>query len=241
MLEASSLTWLAADYHLPATYSCRVPMSSITSALALPAPGPATVRLALMRAGIEVFGLEYVQSVLFPSIRAMSVHIRPPARVALTAQVLRAYKAEEHPHEISEAPISREVAHAEGPMTAYIQVPRPKQDAFCQVLGMIGYWGQASSLAWCTGIQESVPPLDECVLPLRLLQEQARLRPFFSCILSEFRDRSVAWHEVMPVAGGRISNALRLDVYVWPLTEVSQQESGRLLVRQAFTVSRASV
>jgi hypothetical protein len=108
MMEASSLTWLAADYQLPATYSCRVPMSSITSALALPAPGPATVRLAL-------------------------------------------------------------------------------------------------------------------------------LRPFFSCILSEFRDASVAWHEVMPVVGTRVSNALRLDVCVWPLVEVSQHGSGKLLIRQAFT------
>ena len=116
-----------------------------------------------------------------------------------------------------------------------IQVPRPVQNAFHQVLRMIGYWGQASSLAWCTGIQESAPPLAECVMPLRLLKGQTRLRPFFSCILSEFRDASVAWHEVMPVIGTRISNALRLDVYVWPLTEVSQHGSGKLLVRQAFT------
>jgi hypothetical protein len=72
-------------------------------------------------------------------------------------------------------------------------------------------------------------------MPLRLLQGQTRLRPFFSCILSEFRDRSVAWYEVMPTVGVRISSALRLDVYVWPLTEVSQQGSGKLLVRQAFT------
>ena len=95
MMDASSLTWLAADYHLPATYSCRVPMSSITSALALPAPRLLIVRLALIRAGIETFGLEYVQSVLFPPICAMSIHIRPPARVALTTQVLRAYKGKE--------------------------------------------------------------------------------------------------------------------------------------------------
>ena len=234
-MELSPLTWLSASYHLPATYSCRVPMSSFTSALALPAPGPATVRLALIRTGIEVFGIEYVQSVLFPHICAMPLHIRPPERVALTPHVLRAYKGEEKTQETSEAPISREVAHAEGQMTIYLQVPMSSRDPFSQVLSMIGYWGQASSLAWCTGIQESVPPLDECVLPLRLLQGQTRLRPFFSCILSEFRDRAVAWHEVMPVIGTRISNALRLDVYVWPLTEVSQQGSGKLLIRQAFT------
>jgi hypothetical protein len=238
MMDASFLTWLAADYHLPATYSCRVPMSSITSALALPAPGPATVRLALIRAGIEVFGIEYVQSVLFPHIRTMSIHIRPPERVALTPHVLRAYKAEEKTQEISEAPIYREVAHAEGLMTTYIQIPRPTQDAFRQVLRMIGYWGQGSSLAWCTDIQESFPAVDECVTPLRLLKGQTHLRPFFSCILSEFRDGSVAWHEVMPTVGARISNALRMDVYVWPLIEVFQHGSGKLLVRQAFTQTK---
>ena len=84
-------------------------------------------------------------------------------------------------------------------------------------------------------IENGTPPRDGCVTPLRLLQGQTRLRPFFCHILSEFRDRSVAWHEVMPVVGVRISNALRLDVYVWPLTKVSQQGSGKLLVRQAFT------
>ncbi len=237
MRDASSLTWLAADYHLPATYSCRVPMSSITSALALPAPGPATVRLALIRAGIEAFGTEYVQSVLFPSIRTMSIHIRPPERVAITLQVLRAYKAEEKTQGLSEAPIYREVAHAEGLMTAYIQIPRPLQDAFRQVLRMIGYWGQGSSLAWCTGIQESVPPVEECVLPLRLLQGQTHLRPFFSCILSEFRDGSVAWNDVMPLVGGRSKSPLRLDVYVWPLIEQVRHGSGKLLIRQAFSAA----
>jgi hypothetical protein len=39
----------------------------------------------------------------------------------------------------------------------------------------------------------------------------------------------------MPVVGVRILNALRLDVYVWPLTEVPRHGSGKLLVRQAFT------
>jgi hypothetical protein len=49
-----SWLWLAADYHLPATYSCRLPMSSATSAPTSPGPGPATVRLALIRTSIEL-------------------------------------------------------------------------------------------------------------------------------------------------------------------------------------------
>src|SRR5215813_2349757 len=122
-MEMSPLIWLRADYHLPATYSCRVPMSSVASARALPAPGPATVRLALIRTGIEVFGIKYVEEVLFPHICAMPIQIRPPERVALTSHVLRAYKVEDKTQVTSEAPVSREMAHALGPITIYIQVP----------------------------------------------------------------------------------------------------------------------
>src|SRR2546423_2086870 len=105
-------TWLAAEYHLPSLYSCKVPMSSMNSALVLPAPGPATVRLALIRTSIELFGLECVRDELFPQIRAMGTRIRPPEWVAMTAQVLHAYKVDEQAvgTQIITAPISRECA-----------------------------------------------------------------------------------------------------------------------------------
>ncbi len=233
-METSSLTWLAADYHLPATYSCRVPMSSLTSALALPAPGPATVRLALIRTGIEVFGLPYVEQVLFPHIRAMPLHIRPPERVAISPHVLRAYKVEDSTEAIIEAPVSREMAHAEGPVTISLQVPISLRKSFSQILSMIGYWGQASGLAFCTTIQTKPPEQEQCVRPLRLFPEQVPARPFFSCILSEFRDSRVSWEEVMPVIGARHKNPLRMDVYVWPLVLSVQQGSGKLYVRTSF-------
>jgi hypothetical protein len=236
-LEIGSSTWLCADYHLPSTYSCRVPMSSITSALACPTPGPATVRLALIRTGIEVFGLEYVQTVLFPHIRALPLHIRPPERVALTPQVVRAYKVEEKTQEIMEAPVSREMAHAEGSLSIYLHVPHSLQEPFHQILSMIGYWGQASSLAWCADLQNSKPLTEECVRPLRLFKQTTPVQSFFASILSEFRDPQVSWNEVMPHLRGRIANPLRLDVYVWPLIEHMQHGSGKVLVRQAFPVA----
>lgn len=65
-MSEAFLGWLAADYHLPATYSCRLPLSSANSALISPAPGPATVRLALIRASIELFGRDAVCDSLFP-------------------------------------------------------------------------------------------------------------------------------------------------------------------------------
>ncbi len=88
----SSPVWLAADYHFPSTYSCRIPMSSMSSAPVMPAPGPATVRLALIRTGIECFGLDAVREELFPVLRSAPVRVRPPERVAISQQVLRGYK-----------------------------------------------------------------------------------------------------------------------------------------------------
>src|SRR5260370_32740419 len=115
--------------------------------LAVAGPGPATGRLGFIRSGIEVFGLEYVRDELFPHIRAMGIQIRPPERVALTSQVLHAYKVDELAGgtQVNTAPISREVAHASGPLTVYSEVSARDIDLWTEVLQAIGYWGQASS------------------------------------------------------------------------------------------------
>jgi hypothetical protein len=68
-MNQTGLGWLAFEYHFPTTYSCRFPLSSSNSALISPAPGPATVRLALIRVGIEVFGRDVVRDKLFPTLR----------------------------------------------------------------------------------------------------------------------------------------------------------------------------
>jgi hypothetical protein len=127
------------------------------------------------------------------------------------------------------------MAHAEGSLSIYLQVPIPMQDDFCQLLQMIDYWGQASSFAWCTCIEKSPPPLDECVTPLRLLKNPVPLHPFFSSILSEFRDKTLSWNEIMPLVGNTSPNPLLMDISVWPLVQVKQHGSGMLLLRQPFS------
>lgn len=92
-MNTQNFIWLAIDYHIPTTYSCRIPMSSQHSALAMPAPGPATVRLAVVRTGIELFGIDYVRNELFPVIRAAEMRVKPPEKVAISSQLIRAYKA----------------------------------------------------------------------------------------------------------------------------------------------------
>jgi hypothetical protein len=235
-MSLTHLTWLAAEYHLPSLYSCRVPMSSMNSAQALPAPGPATVRLALIRTSIEVFGLVYTRDELFPHIRAMEIRIRPPERVALTMQTLHAFKVDEQAGgtRYSTAPISREAVHASGPLTVYIEVSSQEVSQWEAILRTIGYWGQSSSLAYCIGVHQGPPDPKECVIPLRDWRSPGQLAPFFSSILSEFRNGMLSWDEVMPVLGVQKVEPLALDVYVWPLVIAEQHGRGRLLLRRAF-------
>lgn len=238
-MSRSSLGWLAADYHLPATYSCRLPLSSANSALISPAPGPATVRLTLIRAGIELFGREIVRDSLFPWIRTARVLIRPPERVALSGQVLRAYKAEEDRGRVAfgESVVYREMAHAGGILTVYLEVPLMERGTCESLLRSIGYWGQASSFATCMKVSECAPETNECAQSLRALGEHVLLRPFFSCILSEFRDSHVAWQEVVlseETPAKTTRNPLKLEVYVWPLQIAMRAGKSTLLVRSSF-------
>src|ERR1700760_1693675 len=77
-----------------------------------------------------------------------------------------------------------------------------------------------NSYATCLAVHESPPMVEECAQPLRTVSEQIQLRPFFSCILSEFRDASVPWQEVIAydeLPKGSTRNPLKLEIYVWPL------------------------
>jgi len=239
MMNQTGLGWLAAEYHFPATYSCRLPFSSSNSALISPAPGPATVRLALIRVGIEVFGRDVVRDTLFPWIRAATILIRPPERVAFSGQVLRAYKVVENKGHVSygESVVYRQMAHAEGTMTIYLELPLQVRNMWETLLTNIGYWGQTSSFASCLGVQERAPLRSECVRPLEGLSERNIIRPYFSCLHSEFRDTNVTWQEVVPFDDLRkqdLRNPLKLEVYVWPLQEVKKDGQNILLVRTPF-------
>ena len=127
MSKLMAKLWLAADYHFPSTYSCRIPMSSAGSAMITPAPGPSTVRLALIQTGIELFGLKTTQHDLFPIIRSAPIQIQPPEKVAISLHRLRAHKWEKgkagKQDRFQESVILREMAHATEPCTVFIQVP----------------------------------------------------------------------------------------------------------------------
>jgi len=230
--------WLAAQYHFPATYSCRMPLSSISGVQASPGPGPATVRLALIRAGCEIYGRSYVREKLFPVIRIAAVRVRPPERVAFSQQVMRMYKVRHDQALTAESLVEslqcREVAQAQGTLTVYIQIPRAYISTFRELLLSIGYWGQTDSLTMCWEVEDAVPNLDECACPLRALREGVRLGAFFVCVLSEFRTPTLAWEEVVPDRQAGEGDPLQREVYVWPLRQVGLSAGSRILVRQSF-------
>jgi hypothetical protein len=133
--------------------------------------------------------------------------------------------------------VYRQMAHAEGTVTVYLELPRQKHKMWETLLMNIGYWGQTSSFATCLEVQERAPLKSECVQPLEGLSEQNIIRPFFSCIHSEFRDADVTWQEVVPFDGlqtRREQNPLKLEVYIWPLQVVKQDSQHTLLVRTHF-------
>ena len=235
--QQSTRVWIAADYHFPSTYSCRIPMSSMNSALVMPAPGPATVRLALIKAGIECFGLEVVRDELFPILRSVALRVRPPERVAISQQVLRAYKWSDGRSvgkTIQESIIIREMAHASGLMTVFLQVPLDVEQRMRVMLQAVGYWGQTSSLASCMGVTRIPPVAGECATPLRLLDGTLPLQPYFSCLATEFRSDQLSWYDIVPDDKKQRTEALRLDIYVWPMITDYRHGAQKLLVRSSM-------
>jgi hypothetical protein len=232
--QQSSRVWIAADYHFPSTYSCRIPMSSANCASVMPAPGPATVRLALIRVGIELFGVKSVRQELFPVLRAATVRIRPPERVAISQQQIRGYKWSEARHKreaIQASLIVREMAHARGAMTVFLQIPQDAGHRMHRLLQAVPYWGQSSSLTSCLGVRSAAPLLQECALPLDLLDETAPLRPYFTCPVTEFRSNRLSWEDIVPGGKTPKTPALRCDLYVWPMVTEYRHGTQKLLVR----------
>jgi hypothetical protein len=233
-MNSTERVWLAADYHFASVYSCRIPTSSISSATTTPAPGPGTVRMALIRVALEFYGIEYTRQTLFPAICQAPIWIRPPAEVAISNQLLRMYKGDKKSGNLQESVGYREVAHTSGQLTVYLQIPADLSQPFSKILENVSYWGQAHSLTCCVSVSHAEPDVTECARPLSSLEFTKPLRQFFTCVVSEFRDPQVGWEEVMPVVQPIASTAIRLQLFIWPLVITQQHSEGKLLQRQPF-------
>jgi hypothetical protein len=95
-------------------------------------------------------------------------------------------------------------------------------DRWQQLFKAIGYWGQTSSLAWCTQVEEQKPSFQKCAIPLRQWTNAGSLPPFYSCILSEFQDTALSWENFLSAVGEASSKCLRLEAYLWPMILTEQ-------------------
>ena len=221
-------TWLAAQYHMPALYSIRVPMTSPLGGRALPAPGPATIQLALLRVGIELFGLDFARDELLPMIRVCRPLVRPPAFVAVSDQLIHAFKADESGH-IEEGPAYRAFAHCRGTLTVFMSVPSRSTDVFSDLFNGVGYWGQANSFAVCGDISEAEPEPGSYAQRLESIRSGQAIGRYFTSFVTELRDESVTWKELCPQRGGGTSSPLRIQLYVWPLIMCEHSSTDQLL------------
>ncbi len=232
----SDSMWLAADYRFPSGYSCRVPMSSMHAGLAMPAPSPATIRLALIRVGIEMLGVSATQHHLFPAVARARILVRPPNHVAFSNQILQAFKVSAARGNAAEtmekAPTYREVAQTDGVMTVYMQVPHTDSELYRQLFEAIGYWGTAWSFTCCVDVRQAAPERKECLTMLDQLTAVHSIGSYFACLVADFKSNQVSWEEIQPRLQSGQQRAIKVTIGVWPLVVATQYPGGRLLCHQ---------
>jgi len=132
----------------------------------------------------------------------------------------------------------RDMAHAQGELTIYLQIPASEEQQLRAVCQAIGYWGHTDSFASCVALSQSDPDAGECILLLRQLALAGRLQPYFSGLATEFRDQRLSWEEVTTARRGRGRKsghqALVLDLYVWPLVLLRHSDGHKLFGRQSL-------
>ncbi len=132
----------------------------------------------------------------------------------------------------------REVAHAHGLLTIYLQIPASEAPRFGTLLNAVGYWGQTDSFACCLEIRQAEPSEEECVLRLQQLTFDGQLQPFFSGLATEFRDNQLSWAEVTTSPSAHKKRgpqqALTLDLYIWPLALLREHDGKKLFQRQSL-------
>lgn len=217
----NSHIWLAADYHMPLTYSCRMPLSNPFSAQTLVVPGPSTVRLALVRVAVELFGQVRTRESIFSVIGQLDVAIRPPKGIGVTSHILKAYKVDRR-HQLVDSIAYREFAHAEGVITVFLKIPTTYRKVITELLYGIGYWGQANSFASCMRVFENEPKFNEIIQPLSAINPRRSL-DFLTAFVTEWDESQITW-EIITATEESKTPVLRPTLYSFPL-RISEQLS----------------
>lgn len=220
--------WLMASYHMPSTYSIRVPVSSPLCGKALPAPGPATVQLAMIRTAIELYGLEATRDELFPRIVECNPQIQPPNRVAISSQMQRLLKADDGGR-LNIGIGYREFCHCEGFIRIFVQTPRNLSVAFTAILRMIGYWGRSDGFACCSEVAGRQPDIGRCARKFEELSSKTGLNNYFCAYATEFIRPDICWAEVVPPDDLACKPHVRPQLYVWPLVTCEHQSTSQVM------------
>jgi hypothetical protein len=186
----------------------------------------------MIHSAIELFGIKQTREVLFPNICSCEIRIYPPERVSISPHLLKIYKPTiDNTGEIhyQEGLAIREFAHAKGNMTVFVKMPNRHTDVLQAILGNIGYWGQASSLAYCVNISNQEPAEVFSGMPVEQVKDTEG--NYFSCFVSEFASREVKWATVVSGSSGEATNSLRYWLYVWPLVICKRHNGHTLLLR----------
>jgi len=224
-----STTWLVARYHMPIVYSCRSPISSSSTGIALPTPGPGTIQLAMIRTGIEIFGLDYVRDHLFMQIIECRPMICPPSAVAITDQAMKLHKADGDGR-IIEGIGYRQVAHALDEMAVYVNVDLDSEVQIATLMQGIGYWGQSNSFASCIEVSRKAPVDDTCIRPVEDQGRMSTQTPFYTGIATEALGPMVTWEHVM-AEHAQSQTPLRQRLFVWPLV-IEVRHAGSQVLRR---------
>jgi hypothetical protein len=62
-----------------------------------------------------------------------------------------------------------------------------------------------------------------------MVQRTQQVGTLFTGLATEFRDDTVRWEEVMPELMEKQSQAIKPEVYVWPLRVIEQRSTGMIL------------
>ena len=200
----------------------------MTNAMALPAPGPGTVRLALTRAALELYGEYYTAHVLFPVITGCDVLISSPERIGVSGQIQKMLKYDEKRGTTIESIGYREHCHTDGTLRVYIRSLRSFKGRLIKLLKLIRYWGQRESFTRCESVEEHEPKISECAQPVGYIAN-AELRDYVVCFLSELK-KGVTWKDIKD--GNEKS--IELNLFVWPLKICEQGRGNKLLLRRSL-------
>lgn len=232
------MIWLKAEYSFAGLYSCRMPGSGMTPVPTMPAPGPATVRLALVRVAIELFGVNYTRDIVFPVIRAAEVAISPPQPIAISTHKHQIYKprdSQSGPARLDETLGLRDQAHSAGTLRIYLRVAGDRQSIVAPTLQSIGYWGQRGSMVTCLSVDPELPPLGFVAVSMKKLGFDKSVG-HYACLVPEFRDNAVSWDEVTSEKGGHDSDFLRYELFVWPLAASQPLRGGWFLTQKKLEI-----